>query len=109
MVVIAGEDPGSVDEGYAAIMLVGRLTGHTQAASRVVQGMQVRIALLVHGALVALGALEAVLTSDCLAHVHGVAVVVARHPLSGTPLVAPMCTGYREGRQAGDMPPYRAG
>lgn len=42
--VVAIEDPGNFDEVYAAIMLVGRLTGHEQEGSRVVQGMQARLA-----------------------------------------------------------------
>jgi len=41
--VVAIEDPGSFDEVYAAIALVGRLTGHEQEASRVVQEMQARV------------------------------------------------------------------
>ena len=42
--VVAIEDPGSFDEVYAAITLVGRLTDHEQEASRVVEEMQVRLA-----------------------------------------------------------------
>jgi len=49
-----------------------------------------RVALLAHGTLVAVGHPEAVLTPDCLAQVYGVAVVVTRHPVYGTPLVAPV-------------------
>ena len=63
-----------------------------------------RIALLAHGALVALGPPEAVLTPDCLAHVYGVAVVVTRHPVYGTPLVAPVFTADEEDSTAGETP-----
>ena len=42
--VVAIEDPGSFDEVYAAITLVGRLTGHEQGASQVVAAMQARLA-----------------------------------------------------------------
>ena len=42
--MVAIEDPGSFDEVYAAITLVGRLTGHEQEASQVVQAMQTRLA-----------------------------------------------------------------
>lgn len=49
-----------------------------------------RVALLAHGALVAMGHPEAVLTPDCLGQVFGVTVVVTRHPVYGTPLVAPV-------------------
>ena len=42
--VVAIEDPGSFDAVYAAIALVGRLTGHEQEASQVVQAMQARLA-----------------------------------------------------------------
>ena len=41
--VVAIEDPGSFDEVYAAITLVGRLTGHEPGASHVVQEMQARL------------------------------------------------------------------
>jgi iron complex transport system substrate-binding protein len=40
LTVVAIEDPGSFDEVYAAITLVGRLTGHGQAARRVVEEIQ---------------------------------------------------------------------
>jgi len=43
LVVVAIEDPESFDEVYAAITLVGRLTGHEQEASRVVQAMRARL------------------------------------------------------------------
>ena len=56
-----------------------------------------RVALLAHGALVAVGHPEAVLTPDCLAQVYGVAVVVTRHPVYGTPLVAPVFSPDQEG------------
>src|SRR5262249_59305615 len=49
-----------------------------------------RVALLAHGTLAASGPPEAVLTPDCLAPVYGVAVVVTRHPVYGTPMVAPV-------------------
>ena len=42
--VVAIEDPGSFDEVYAAITLVGRLTGHEQGASQVVAAMQAHLA-----------------------------------------------------------------
>jgi len=42
--VVAIEDPGSFDEVYAAIALVGRLTGHEQEASQVVEAMRTRLA-----------------------------------------------------------------
>ena len=42
--VVAIEDPKNFDEVYAAITLVGRLTGHEQEASQVVQAMQTRLA-----------------------------------------------------------------
>ena len=42
--VVAIEDPGSFDAVYAAIALVGRLTGHESEASQVVQAMQARLA-----------------------------------------------------------------
>ncbi len=49
-----------------------------------------RVALLAHSALVTIGHPEAVLTPDCLSQVYGVTVVVRRHPVYGTPLVAPV-------------------
>src|SRR5262249_55523715 len=56
-----------------------------------------RVALLAHGALVAVGHPEAVLTPERLAQVYGVAVVVTRHPVYGNPPIAPCfaphCTG----------------
>jgi len=42
--VVAIEDPKNFDEVYAAITLVGRLTGHEPEASQVVQAMQTRLA-----------------------------------------------------------------
>lgn len=41
--VMAIEDPESFDQVYAAIILVGQLTGHEQEASQVVQAMQTRL------------------------------------------------------------------
>ena len=55
-----------------------------------------RVALLAHGALVAIGQPEAVLTPDCLARVYGVAVVVTRHPVYGTPLIAPVLDPHHD-------------
>jgi iron complex transport system ATP-binding protein len=49
-----------------------------------------RIALLADGRLLALGAPEAVLTPELLAHAYGVEVVVTPHPIYGTPLIAPL-------------------
>jgi iron complex transport system ATP-binding protein len=51
-----------------------------------------RLALLVDGKLLAVGAPEAVLTPELLAHAYGVEVVVTPHPLYGTPMVAPVLT-----------------
>src|SRR5204863_8088040 len=42
--VVAIEAPGSFDEVYTAITLVGQLTGHEQGASQVVEAMQARLA-----------------------------------------------------------------
>jgi iron complex transport system substrate-binding protein len=42
--VVAIEDPGSFDEVYTAITLVGQLTGHEQGASQVVEAIQARLA-----------------------------------------------------------------
>jgi iron complex transport system substrate-binding protein len=42
--VVAIEDPQNFDEVYAAITLAGRLTGHEQEASQVVQAMHTRLA-----------------------------------------------------------------
>jgi iron complex transport system ATP-binding protein len=55
-----------------------------------------RVALLAQGALVAVGHPEAVLTPDCLAQVYGVAVVVTRHPVYGTPLVVPVFAPHQD-------------
>jgi iron complex transport system ATP-binding protein len=55
-----------------------------------------RIALLAHGGLLALGSPEAVLTSERLAHAYGVEVVVAPHPVYGTPMVAPLLAPHKE-------------
>jgi iron complex transport system ATP-binding protein len=44
-----------------------------------------RVALLVHGTLVAMRHPGAVLTPDCLSQVYGVTVVVTSHPVYGTP------------------------
>jgi iron complex transport system substrate-binding protein len=44
LTVVAIEDPSSIDEVYAAITLVGRLTGHEQEARRVVEEIQSRLA-----------------------------------------------------------------
>src|SRR5262249_12884900 len=60
-----------------------------------------RIALLEHGAVVASGPPEAVLTPDCLAQVYGVAVVVTRHPVYGTLLVTPVLDLHHNGGSAG--------
>jgi iron complex transport system substrate-binding protein len=43
LTVVAIEDPGSFDEVYADITLVGRLTGHEQEARRVVEEIQSRL------------------------------------------------------------------
>jgi len=43
LTVVAIEDPGSFDEVYADITLVGRLTGHEQEARRVVEEIQNRL------------------------------------------------------------------
>jgi iron complex transport system substrate-binding protein len=43
LTVVAIEDPGSLDEVYADIMLVGELTGHEPQARRVVEAIQARI------------------------------------------------------------------
>ena len=60
-----------------------------------------RVALLAHGTVVASGPPEAVLTPDCLAQVYGVAVVVTRHPVYGTPLVALVFDPRHDSSQAG--------
>jgi iron complex transport system substrate-binding protein len=44
LAVVAIEDPGNFDDVYAAITLVGRLTGHEPEASQVIAAMQARIA-----------------------------------------------------------------
>jgi iron complex transport system ATP-binding protein len=49
-----------------------------------------RIALLAHGQLQALGAVEEVLTPNQIEQAYGVSVVVTRHPVDGTPLVTPL-------------------
>ena len=61
-----------------------------------------RVALLAHGARVALGQPEAVLTPDCLAQVYGVTVVVTRHPVYGTPLVAPIFEPHHDSNDTGE-------
>ncbi len=43
LTVVAIEDPSSIDEVYADITLVGRLTGHEQEARRVVEEIQARM------------------------------------------------------------------
>jgi iron complex transport system substrate-binding protein len=43
LTIVAIEDPGSFDEVYADITLVGRLTGHEQEARRVVEEIQSRL------------------------------------------------------------------
>lgn len=48
------------------------------------------LALLMDGALLALGEPEAVLTEDNLRRAYGVPVIVARHPVYNTPLITPM-------------------
>lgn len=48
-----------------------------------------RLALLCEGRLLAVGSAAEVLTPAQLSHVYGVEIVVAPHPLYGTPLVAP--------------------
>ena len=63
-----------------------------------------RVALLAHGALVAMGHPEAVLTPDCLGQVYGVTVVVTRHPVYGTPLVAPVFASQQERSNDGENP-----
>jgi len=63
-----------------------------------------RVALLAHGTLVAMGHPEAVLTPDCLSQVYGVTVVVTRHPVYGTPLVAPVFAPQQERSNDGDNP-----
>ena len=66
-----------------------------------------RVALLVHGAVVAIGQPEAVLTPDRLAQVYGVVVVVTRHPVYGTPLVAPVFEPHHDSNAVGEtaLPP----
>jgi len=49
-----------------------------------------RVALLAHSALVTIGHPETGLTPDWLSQVYGVTVVIRRHPVDGTPLVAPV-------------------
>ena len=63
-----------------------------------------RVALLAHGTLVAMGHPEAVLTPDCLSQVYGVTVVVTRHPVYGTPLVAPVFAPQQERSNDGEKP-----
>lgn len=63
-----------------------------------------RVALLAHGTLVAMGHPEAVLTPDCLSQVYGVTVVVTRHPVYGTPLVAPVFAPPKERSNDGAKP-----
>jgi iron complex transport system ATP-binding protein len=48
-----------------------------------------RLALLCEGQLLAVGSAAEVLTPARLSHVYGVEIVVAPHPLYGTPLVVP--------------------
>ena len=47
------------------------------------------VALLCEGRLLAVGSAAEVLTPARLSHVYGVEIVVAPHPLYGTPLVVP--------------------
>jgi len=63
-----------------------------------------RVALLAHGTLVAMGHPEAVLTPDYLSQVYGVTVVVTRHPVYGTPLVAPVFAPQQERSNGGEKP-----
>jgi hypothetical protein len=49
-----------------------------------------RLALLAEGRLLALGPPSEVLTPERLTQVYGVPIVVAQHPLYGTPLVMPV-------------------
>ncbi|MDP2948869.1 MAG: ABC transporter ATP-binding protein [Chloroflexota bacterium] len=55
-----------------------------------------QVALLSGGAMLALGRPEDVLTPEILFQAYGVPVEVVRHPVYGTPLVAPLLTYTRE-------------
>ena len=55
-----------------------------------------RVALLAHGRFVAVGTPEAVLTPAYLAQAYGVKVIVTRHPVYNTPMVAPILTRQQE-------------
>jgi len=52
-----------------------------------------RVALMEEGGIVAQGLVEDVLTAERLSQVYGVHVAVSRHPVHGTPLIAPVSTG----------------
>lgn len=55
-----------------------------------------RLALLVHGALLALDRPEAVLTPERLAQAFGMTVVVTPHPIYGTPMIAPVLDAFNK-------------
>ena len=79
-------------DGMAVVVTLHDLNHATLCATR--------IALLAHGAVVASGPPEAVLTPDCLAQVYGVAVVVMCHPVYGTLLVAPVFDPHHDSSAA---------
>jgi iron complex transport system ATP-binding protein len=54
-----------------------------------------RLALLASGGLLALGPAHEVLTPELLAQAYGVEVVVAPHPIYGTPMVAPLLASHQ--------------
>jgi iron complex transport system ATP-binding protein len=53
-----------------------------------------RIALMEEGRVVAQGAVGEVLTADRLSAVYGVPVAVSKHPVHGTPLIAPVSKNF---------------
>jgi iron complex transport system ATP-binding protein len=70
------------DEGLAVVATLHDLNQAALIADRV--------ALLARGRLLAVGAAQAVLTSALLEAAYEVPIAVARHPVYGTPLIAPL-------------------
>lgn len=54
-----------------------------------------RLALLADGKLVKVGSVNEILTGDLLSEVYEVPIVVSKHPIHGTPLVAPILSNHR--------------
>jgi iron complex transport system ATP-binding protein len=70
------------DDGLAVVVTLHDLNQAALIADRV--------ALLAAGQLLAVGAVEAVLTPALLEMAYDVPIAVARHPIHGTPLITPL-------------------